>query len=160
MAFGQSILLLLAAGAVQQAYAQDEPGTPSPLPASAAAPARMALPQKVPNRRREPVPLIAPELWITTTDYPMKAALDGNEGDIEAELFVSDDGKVTGCDIIKSSGDSRLDMATCRLLRKRARFKPALDEQRQPISASYIYSYSWRLPPPSLSPPFRRQGEP
>ncbi|MEM1133680.1 MAG: energy transducer TonB [Pseudomonadota bacterium] len=105
------------------------------------------LPQKVPNERREPIPLIAPDFWITVTDYPMHAALDGQEGDVETELTVTENGRVSECVIISSSGDPRLDRKTCKLLVQRARFKPALDKQKRPVTGVYRFSHSWRIPP-------------
>ncbi|WOE76420.1 energy transducer TonB [Alterisphingorhabdus coralli] len=106
-----------------------------------------AMPRKVPDERREPVPLIAPELWITVTDYPMHAALDGLEADVETELTVAEDGRVSECVIISSSGDALLDSKTCKLLVRRARFKPALDDEKRPITGVYRFSHSWRIPP-------------
>ena len=71
---------------------------------------------------------------FTTDDYPASAASAGAEGTAQATLTVGPDGRVTGCNLIRSTGNSALDSATCNILRRRAKFTPARDSNGNPTS--------------------------
>src|SRR4051794_40828901 len=58
-------------------------------------------------------------------DYP--AAGNGVRGKVGVDLSVEEQGRVIGCRITQSSGSASLDVATCNILRRRARFTPAMD---------------------------------
>ena len=60
-------------------------------------------------------------------DYPASAQATGAEGTAQATLTIGPDGRVTGCNVIRSSGNGSLDSATCNILRRRAKFVPARD---------------------------------
>jgi protein TonB len=64
-------------------------------------------------------------------DYPAAAQAAGAEGTAQAELTVGPDGRVVGCNLIKSTGNNSLDSATCNILRRRAKFTPARDSNGQ-----------------------------
>jgi len=66
-------------------------------------------------------------LFNGETDYPESARDAGVEGTAVAQLTIGADGRVEGCSIVQSTGNSALDSATCRVLRSRARFTPARD---------------------------------
>lgn len=84
--------------------------------------------------------------WVTTDDYP-PSALRNNEAGVTAfKLDVGADGRVTNCSITKSSGFSDLDETACRLLQRRARFKPAKDAQGNGIASSYSSAVRWQIP--------------
>jgi TonB family protein len=83
---------------------------------------------------------------VTTEDYPAEAAAKGEEGAVGFRLEVGADGRVTGCAITRSSGSASLDGATCRLMRSRARFRPALDSQGRPTDDVVASRIVWRLP--------------
>lgn len=85
-------------------------------------------------------------------DYPAAAADAGAGGAVEVRYLVWTDGRVRDCRIETSSGNKALDDATCRLIRERFRFRPALDEDGQPEPAWLIERHEWimeRVPPPS-----------
>ena len=67
-------------------------------------------------------------------DYPASAQAAGAEGTAQASLTIGPDGRVTGCNIIRSAGNSALDQATCNILRRRAKFTPARDQNGQPVT--------------------------
>ena len=71
---------------------------------------------------------------FSADDYPAAAQAAGAEGTSQAQLTVGPDGRVTGCSIIRSSGNGALDAATCNILRRRAKFTPARDSNGQPTS--------------------------
>ena len=71
---------------------------------------------------------------FTADDYPASAASAGAEGTAQAELTIGPDGRVTGCNLTRSTGNSALDSATCNILRRRAKFTPARDSNGNPTS--------------------------
>ena len=61
-------------------------------------------------------------------------------------VTVGADGRVSGCDIVRSSGYRGLDQATCRAVTRRARFRPATDGNGQNVAGSYSNSVRWQIP--------------
>src|SRR6478609_8301515 len=59
---------------------------------------------------------------FTGDDYPASAQAAGAEGTAQAQITIGPTGAVVGCNIIRSSGNSSLDGATCNILRRRAKF--------------------------------------
>jgi protein TonB len=68
---------------------------------------------------------------FSADDYPASAQSSGAEGTSQATLTIGPDGRVVGCNIIRSAGNSALDSATCNILRRRAKFTPARDSNGQ-----------------------------
>jgi periplasmic protein TonB len=64
---------------------------------------------------------------FSTDDYPASALAAGIGGTAQAELTIGADGRVVGCNLIRSTGNGALDSATCNILRRRAKFTPARD---------------------------------
>jgi TonB family protein len=87
-----------------------------------------------------------PGVWITDADYPFAALRAGESGIVRFRLDISVEGRVMGCTITASSGSALLDSTTCRLLRRRALFAPAVGEDGIRRPASYSGQYEWRLP--------------
>src|SRR5690242_17800849 len=54
---------------------------------------------------------------FSADDYPASAQAAGAEGTAQAELTIGPDGRVVGCNLIKSTGNGALDSATCNILR-------------------------------------------
>jgi protein TonB len=81
-------------------------------------------------------------------DYPPEAMKNGSEGDVVADLTISPEGRVSACKVIQSSGHQVLNDATCDLLIKRARFKPATDANGRPAE-DHIRTppIAWRIGP-------------
>jgi protein TonB len=79
-------------------------------------------------------------------DYPASAQASGAEGTSQAQITIGSDGRVVGCDIIRSSGNSALDSATCNILRRRAKFTPARDSNGQATTDTITTPpITWRL---------------
>ena len=110
-----------------------------PIPPSAqpAAPGPPVVPA---HPRSDLASLIGPE------DYPASALRFGEEGSLRVALDVGVDGRVSGCTILRSSGSSALDGATCRILRSRARFTPARDSTGSPAPSRFEQEIAWTLP--------------
>jgi protein TonB len=82
---------------------------------------------------------------IGNSDYPSRAADRGAHGTVRTEITVAADGRVAGCQVIRSSGDADLDATTCRLVAKRFRFRPATDAAGRAITDTVDYDQEWIL---------------
>jgi len=79
-------------------------------------------------------------------DYPASAQASGAEGTAQATLTIGPDGRVTGCNLIRSTGNGALDSATCNILRRRAKFVPARDSSGNATSDTITTPpITWRL---------------
>ena len=87
-----------------------------------------------------------PGRWVTTSDYRTSWINRELTGSAQFELNVSASGKVTGCSITRSTGHGVLDEATCRLIMKRASFRPETDASGKAVAGTYSSSIRWVLP--------------
>ena len=78
-------------------------------------------------------------------DYPTSALEREEQGTVTVSMQIGTNGRLTGCNVTKSSGSRTLDNATCRVLRSRARFTPARDTSGNPTSDTKSQSITWRL---------------
>lgn len=108
-------------------------GTPLPTPSPAFAP-KAAVPRNDPAR------------WIGDSDYRSRWVREELSGTARFTLDIGTDGRVTGCRITGSTGHAALDEATCALLSKRARFKPATDSKGAATGSTYSSAVRWQLP--------------
>lgn len=92
------------------------------------------------------IPRNDPSRWVTDSDYKGRWALENMSGTARFRLEIADNGRVSDCRITKSTGYEALDQATCQLIAKRARFKPAKDEQGNATAGSYSSAIRWELP--------------
>ncbi|MCW3798559.1 energy transducer TonB [Sphingomonas sp. BN140010] len=114
--------------------------TPAPLPSPMPAPALF-------QRAVPPTPIGPLPALLSPNDYPAEALRLGQQGTVGAALTISDQGRVTACAIERSSGSVALDVATCRLLRARARFAPAKDAMGASVDGATRTTIRWVLPP-------------
>jgi len=84
--------------------------------------------------------------WITDDDYSRRAILDEAEGSVGFRLVIGTNGRVSSCELTRSSGHGVLDDATCKLISNRARFDPATDETGARVVSTYSGSVLWQLP--------------
>ena len=77
------------------------------------------------NVDSKPQPIGNPSRWIGEYDYPAAALADRPEGTVAFSLAVDHRGNVGQCQIRRSSGSATLDNATCTILARKAKFKPA-----------------------------------
>jgi protein TonB len=83
---------------------------------------------------------------FSSEDYPNSALSANEQGTTAVQLTIGTDGRVSGCNITSSSGSSSLDNATCNILRRRARFSPAMDSDGHPTTDTYSQRITWRVP--------------
>lgn len=91
-------------------------------------------------------PRNSPGSWAMTDDYPARDLREGNEGTTAFRVAISASGRVTGCEIVRSSGHPGLDAATCKAVAARARFAPATDENGNTVAGTYSNSVRWQIP--------------
>jgi protein TonB len=85
---------------------------------------------------------------FSNDDYPAAAIAANAQGTAQARLTIGPDGRVTGCDLIRSTGNNALDSTTCNILRRRVKFTPARDSNGNPTSDTYTTPpITWVLPP-------------
>jgi len=108
-----------------------EAPTPPPIPPVSQAPPPPAPPP--PPRKVQSATSAKGDLrtLFSADDYPAAAQSAGAEGTAQAQLTIGPDGRVVGCNLTRSTGNSSLDSATCNILRRRAKFTPARDSNGQ-----------------------------
>jgi len=87
-----------------------------------------------------------PGRWVTESDYRTVWINREWTGTARFSLEINASGRVTGCEITRSTGHNTLDNATCQLIAKRARFRPATDASGQAVASTYSNAISWELP--------------
>lgn len=124
----------------QQITTVAEPPPPVfiPPPAAPPPPPRFAAKGAVPKGN--------PANWATTNDYPARALREERAGTSGFRVTVGTDGRVIDCVITSSSGSADLDDAACSNIRRRARFKPAMDGDGNPTTGSYSNRIRWVIP--------------
>lgn len=120
-----------------------------PEAAAAAAPPAAAEASKQPSRSRstlqDPRPRTPMASWFSRDDYPAAALRDRQEGVVQLNLDIDRSGRVTRCMVQDSSGSAALDVATCRILRSRGRFRPAVDRLGNPAAGRLSAGIAWHL---------------
>jgi TonB family protein len=138
---------------------------PPPLPptifASRSAPPSPAIPARPPAVRTEPAPPPPPRPTppIATTshavsagDYPPLAIRLREEGKVLIKYLVSEDGRVSECTVMTSSGTSTLDDAACSIAKRSWKFKPATRDGKA-VSQYLGAEVNFQLTPVSASRP-------
>lgn len=121
--------------------------TPKAAPAPPAPPAPPPPPPPPPPQKVQAAKARANlASYVSDADYPDSAIRNEEQGTTGFRLEIGPDGRVTNCTITRSSGSSALDNTTCRIMRSRARFTPARDNQGNPTTDTYSTSIRWVLP--------------
>lgn len=84
--------------------------------------------------------------WSSDADYPADAEKRMEEGPVGFLLLITPEGQVAQCNVSQSSGFSELDKQTCAVIRARAKFKPARDENGTPVYDRYKGHIYWHHP--------------
>ena len=121
--------------------------TPPPvyIPAPVAAPPAPPAPPPPPKVSQAAKVKGNPGSFFGRDAYPPAAVREGAQGRVVAALTIGTDGRVVGCEVRTSSGNSDLDETTCRIARNRVRFSPAKDDAGNPIQSSYTLPVRWQL---------------
>jgi protein TonB len=78
-------------------------------------------------------------------DYPEALAEAGIEGTVGVRYVVWTNGRVTDCEVSRSSGSADLDALTCRVIRERFRYRPSLDRRGRPVPSVIVENHSWSI---------------
>jgi periplasmic protein TonB len=87
-----------------------------------------------------------PQRWISTDDYPARALRAEAEGVASYRLIVGTSGRVSACEVTRSTGNGLLDDATCDFITRRARFEPATDDTGAKVVGAFTGSVKWEIP--------------
>lgn len=132
---------------------QTQPTIPPPAPpvlrVPPPAPVAPPPPPAPPPPKFQPKPPVArgnPSSWANSNDYPSRALREEREGVTGFTVQIDANGRVSSCTVTRSSGSPDLDDTTCKLISRRARFKPATDGNGDPVASSWSNKVSWVIP--------------
>lgn len=91
-------------------------------------------------------PIGDPGTWAGPDDYPSRDLIEGHSGITRFRLSVGSDGRVNACEVTLSSGWPGLDQATCRLVSRRAHFRPATDSGGTRVAGEFANAIRWTIP--------------
>ena len=91
----------------------------------------------------QPVPLRPIEKLLSDADKRAVVDKVGAQGTVGIKVTVDTVGRVSDCAVAHSSGFKALDTETCKIVRSKARFAPARDEQGRPVSGVLYGDISW-----------------
>ncbi|MDB5679456.1 TonB family protein [Sphingomonas bacterium] len=130
---------------------------PTPYVAPYVPPAPMVVtppPPTIPPQPTAPVPKAIgvkggpkgnPGGWFTDEDFPAAAKRANASGRVAVLLNIDTSGRVAGCRVTASSGNSDLDNTTCSLATRRGRFIVQKDSDGTPQAYSWPISTRWVL---------------
>ena len=81
---------------------------------------------------------------IPNSEYRRISAGRIAQGSATIAFRVNPDGRVTGCRVLRSSGDSYVDSMVCAAATRWLTFDPARDPSGRPVSQDITYNPSWR----------------
>jgi len=87
-----------------------------------------------------------PAQWVTSDDYPPSALREEREGVTKVSWQINEAGRIENCQVVSSSGSPDLDETACRVLTRRGRYSPALDQSGKPMRTSQSRSIRWQIP--------------
>lgn len=76
------------------------------------------------------------------SDHPDRGRTNEVET-VGVRFLVAPDGRVRDCSVTRSSGNPRVDSATCRLIEQRFRYRPATDSDGKPVASVLSTIFSW-----------------
>lgn len=93
---------------------------------------------------RAATPTKDPGNWLLSKDFPANALNKGENGLVRFRLDIEPNGTVSDCRILyRTNPDSFADLS-CKLIKERARFTPALDSNGSPVKSFYISQVRWQ----------------
>ena len=82
--------------------------------------------------------------YLQPSDYSTRELNENANARAQVRLWVDESGKPLDCMPLKSGAGSTLfGDTTCRLLLKRAAFKPAIDVDGKPVRSIVVYTVDW-----------------
>lgn len=93
----------------------------------------------------KPLPIVPVGTLIDYRDYSPEMVRNRIGGTTVVRLTVGTDGRVQTCVPLKKNVEEVLNRTTCRLITRRARFKPARDLDGNPVIGGYLVSMTYRI---------------
>ncbi|QJU60577.1 energy transducer TonB [Sphingomonas sp. AP4-R1] len=87
-----------------------------------------------------------PAQWVTSDDYPPSALREEREGVTKVTWQINEQGRIENCSVVSSSGSPDLDETACRVLTRRGRYSPALDQSGKPMRTTQSRTIRWQIP--------------
>jgi hypothetical protein len=94
----------------------------------------------------KPEPIGHPGEWATDNDYPADGMAKGIESDVHFRLVIDAAGQVSDCLIQDRFPPRGFGELTCKLVRARAHFRPAVDGTGKPVASYFASNVRWRIP--------------
>lgn len=99
------------------------------------------------SQRQSPTPPVANLVSLfTSDDYPISSLRREEQGTVSFRIDINRSGRVRRCTITKSSGFARLDQATCNIVKRRTRAKPARDAFGDATTGTMTGRVRWVVP--------------
>ncbi|MBO9581622.1 MAG: energy transducer TonB [Sphingobium sp.] len=95
-------------------------------------------PRLMRNPKRMIEPMNSPRYWLSMQDYPEEMWRAHKGGVVPVRLLIDENGAVTNC-IPNVALPGPFEDAVCRGIKKRARFRPALDADGKPMKSYWQY---------------------
>ncbi|GAA0299386.1 hypothetical protein GCM10009087_06510 [Sphingomonas oligophenolica] len=119
---------------------------PTPPPVFIPTPKAAPPPPPPPVINKQAAPKGNPGSWFNAeTDYPPSARAQNVQGRTVIRVTIDTSGRVSGCTVLTSSGNTDLDNTTCRVATRRGRYSPALDQAGNPMTSSATIPVRWQL---------------
>ena len=83
---------------------------------------------------------------FSTDDYPAASLRNNEQGTTAVRITVGTDGRVADCQVTSSSGSAALDSATCSIIRRRAKYTPARNDDGSAAQGSDAVRIKWVVP--------------
>lgn len=80
---------------------------------------------------------------LRDSDYPAAAREAMAGGTVTVLYTIATNGRVTQCEVERSSGNAALDETTCRLIQERFRYEPSRDARGRPVQSRMIANHEW-----------------
>lgn len=107
----------------------------------------------------QPKPATGKETWLTHEDYPKEFDQKGEQAIIRYRLMVDAAGNPTDCAIQASIARVNFAQFTCNALKKRAKFRPALDANGKAVPSYEVGKVFWQTGIGDPQRAMRRQFE-
>ena len=82
---------------------------------------------------------------FSRNDYPEQAVQRNEEGSVFVQILINPAGDVDTCTVIQSSGFADLDEQTCSVIKTRAKFSPAKDEDGRSVFSLMGVPVTWAI---------------
>lgn len=94
-------------------------------------------------RRTGPIPATSMGMWVKPDEFPREQNRKGVGGTVIVRLGVDAQGGITDCAVARSGGDDVFQDLTCRHVKERGRFKPAIGADGKPIASFFTSRIDW-----------------